>query len=297
MTIETVTSETLADFNAARTRTMEPEPAKPKVEAKEPGETPVAELAEEDKPDEAEEGEAPPKKSNKLELRFSELTTKARAAEERAAAAEARAAAAEAKLTPKPAAEPDTDGIGPKPKSSDYTDAFEYAEHLAEWSANKALSDDRTKRQQDAENERRGKVIDGWKTRVEAAKTKYPDFDVIMASGKGVVSDPARDALIESEFGADITYTLQSDDDLAAKVNAMKPADQVKWIGRMEATFDKAAEAAKKEEEEPAVKERVRAPAPIVPVRGSRKADSLDDTGEFKGTYAQYKAARLAQMR
>lgn len=297
MTIETVTSETLADFNAARTRVAEPEPK----EAKEPVKSALSEIVDDPEGSEPnslndEEGLPPPKKPNKLESRFAEITAARKEAESRAEKAEARARELEAKLTPEPKPEPDKDGVGPKPKSSDYTDAFEYAEHLAEWSANKALSDDRNKRQQDAENERRGKVIDTWKTRIETAKTKYADFDVVMASGKAAVSDPARDTLIESEFGPDITYALQSDDDLAAKVSAMKPADQVKWIGRMEATFDKAAEAAKKEDEEPAVKERPRAPAPIVPVRGSRSADTLAErTGDIP--YKEYRAMRLKEMR
>lgn len=279
--IEAEAPQSLADYKAERKApAVEPEPvAESEVEKKD------------------EKVEPPPKKGNsKIESRFSELTAKARAAEEKATAAEARAVAAEAKLVPKQEAAAIKDDVGPQPKPSEYTDAFEYAKDLAEWSTNKALKD---RDRQDAEreaNKAKDKVVEGWKTRVAEARAKHADFDDMLASSEVAVSDPARDTLIESEYGPDIVYALAADDELAQKVAAMKPADQVKWIGKMEAKLEKATEAAQ-ETSAPAVKERPKAPAPITSVKATRSADSINEPGEFKGTYAQYRAQRLAQIR
>lgn len=294
MTIETVTADNLAEFNAARTRTT-PEPeAKPEV--KEPTEE-VKATAEPEKVDDPtdDEPKEPKKGNHKLENRFAELTEKRRAAEERATAAEARAAAAEAKLAPKPTEPPVDSDIGPEPKSKDYTDAFDYAKDLAEWSTNKALKE---RDKQDAAKEQakeHAKIVDGWKGRIAVVKAELPDYDDMIASSEVKVSDPVRDALIENEHGPRILYDLAADPDLADKLGKMSILRQVVEIGRMAAKYDKAAE--KEEKEEVIIKERPKAPAPITPVKGTRKADSINDPGEFQGSYAQYKAQRLAQMR
>lgn len=305
MSIETVTSENLTQFNNERMRITpveaKPEPVKEPAAEPEKAKAVVEEPEAEIEPKEPAEEEPPKKKGNhKIESRFSELTQKARALEERAVAAEARAKEWEAKATPAKAAEPDAEEIGPKPKQADYTDAFLYAEDLAEWSANKALKDRDRQEAQKATDAHREKVVEGWKQRVDAIKAERPEWEEMVASSKAAVSDPARDALVESEFGPHIVGDLAEDDELAEKVSKMKPAEQLRWIGKMEAKYEAKAESAKEvkeEKPEPVVRERPRAPAPIVPVRGGKGAENPVDTpGEFKGTFKEWKAQRLRQM-
>jgi hypothetical protein len=79
----------------------------------------------------------------------------------------------------------------------------------------------------------------------------------------------------------------------------MKPADQLKWIGRQEDKFERMAEKDKPAGEKPKeeVKERKAAPAPIVPVKGGKTPDNPVNTpGEFNGSYQEWKAARMAQQ-
>ncbi len=304
MSIETVTSETLQEFNNDRMR-VSPAPKAPEPKTEAPAEPAVAadpavEVDPAAEPTDPPADPAPKKGNHKIESRFSELTAKARAAEERAVAAEARATAAEAKAAPEkaPAIAAERDAIGPEPKAADYTDAFDYAKDLAEWSTSKALHERDKADAEREQNKVREKVVDGWKTRVEAIKAEKPDWAEMIASSKGQVCDAARDSLIESEFGPRIVYDLAEDDELAAKVSAMKPADQVKWIGKQEAKYEAAAETKsepKEERVETIVRERPRAPAPITPVRGTRTEDVINSPGEFKGTYAEYKAARQRQ--
>ena len=308
MTIETVTGETREAYMNDRLR-VSPEPeAKPEPKAKaEPevkGEV-VAEakevaddapVKEDDKPE-----ETPHPKKAKLSERFSELTEKAKTAIARAEAAEARAAAAEAKLNPpevKPVQEAANDG---KPKPSDFTDAFEYAEKLAEWTTNQVL----VKRDQEAaaktQEAKRDTVVSAWKERAAAVESEFPDYRDVLASTNVAVSNPVRDAIMESDLGPRILYEIASDDALAESLEA-KPGltrdedaalarKQLKIIGRLEAKFEKSPEA--KEVKKPAI-ERPRAPAPITPVKGGRAADNALERDDL--TFSEYRAARQAQL-
>ena len=317
MTIETVTGETREAYMNDRLRvTPEPE-AKPEPKAKaEPevkGEV-VAEakevaddapVKEDDKPE-----ETPHPKKAKLSERFSELTEKAKTAIARAEAAEARAAAAEAKLNP-PEAKPVVEAANDsgKPKPSDFTDAFEYAEKLAEWTTNQVL----VKRDQEAaaktQEAKRDTVVSAWKERAAAVESEFPDYRDVLASTNVAVSNPVRDAIMESDLGPRILYEIASDDALAESLEA-KPGltrdedaalarKQLKIIGRLEAKFEKAPEAKEAKDAKPKVTavERPRAPAPITPVKGGRSADNpLNQPGEFSGTFSEYKAWRAQQQ-
>lgn len=296
MTSTVVTSETLADFNAARMGTE----AKP-----EPKEEPMAEElkadAEQEEPKvEPKEEEKPKKGNHKIESRFSELTARARAAEERAAAAEARAAAAEAKTAPKQE-EPKKPDAKPSPK--EFTDAFEYAEALAKWSADEALRKRDAADAEKAEKTRAENLGKTWQKKIDAAKLVHPDWQEMVASSgtKVGISAPAQESLMESDYGALMAYELAADDELAEKFSQMTPRAQVQWIGRQEAKYesakDKAAEADPKEEKPEIEKPRPKVPEPIKPVRGSKGADDpINSEGEFKGSFADYKAARMRQM-
>jgi hypothetical protein len=75
-----------------------------------------------------------------------------------------------------------------KPQPSQFSDAFEYAEALAEWSTEQAL----VKRDQEngigRADEERQKVISSWTQKVAAAKAEMPDFDDMVASSDVVVT-------------------------------------------------------------------------------------------------------------
>lgn len=315
MTIQTVTSNNLDAFNAARMGVIaepKPEPKEAKPEPKEAKPEPVAEEpkaavvdepkddADDPKPDaDAEPAEKPKKPANKLQNRFDEITAAKRAAEERAAAAEARAAELEAKF--KPREEPKQANAKPDPK--DFTDAFEYADKLAAWSANEALAARDRQEAERKESDRRQGIVDKWVSRVEVLKQTRPDYDEMLSSSEARVHDAARDEMMESPFGPDIALALAEDDTLAKMVSEMNPRQQLKWIGKMESAFESKSTKAEALEEpearqEPVIRERPKAPAPITPVKGTRSAaDPINEPGEFKGSYSEYKAARLRGLK
>jgi hypothetical protein len=127
---------------------------------------------------------------SRLQERFKKLTSQreeARAdaakAQQRAADLEARLAALEKPQQAEKAQEPQ------KPQPADYTDAFEYAEHLAEWAAKQALIARDAEERKKAEESAKAKVVDGWRERLAAVKTEIPDFDEAITASDVVVSD------------------------------------------------------------------------------------------------------------
>ncbi len=131
-----VTNENLAEFNAQKLGLATQETPTEAAEAE-----PVVEQ-ERSEPEAETEAAAGEKKHNpKLEKRFSELTKQREAARQEAdrertarEALEARLRDMEAKANPPKSEEPD-----PKPDPSQFNDALEYAEALAEWTTDRKM--------------------------------------------------------------------------------------------------------------------------------------------------------------
>jgi chromosome segregation ATPase len=289
---QVLTSENAAEFYANRLGLAEsPAPAEAVEEPTEP-----TEAVEQSEPEEAEaeakqEGER--KQNPKLERRFSEITkqreeARKEAQQEREArqALEARLAALENNTQPKKA-----EFVDEKPQPSQFSDAFEYAEALAEYTADKRISEMKQQEAQAKEAEQRQKVITQWTAKVEAAKQSLPDFDDIVASSDVVVNDDIRDAILESDVGPQILYHLAENDEVAKKIAGLSPKQALREIGKLEARFE-----AKPEAEKPAPIVRSKAPAPIQPIRGGKNTPDvpLDSNGVFFGTAAQWKELRKA---
>ena len=288
-----VTSENLADFNAQRLGlavTDAPSEADP-VETESEPQVEADEQSEHDAEKEAEATDKP--KNPKLEKRFSELTKQREAARQEAAkereareALESRLKALETQNSPKQA------DVNQEPQPSQFTDAFEYAKALAEFSAEKALAD---RDRQDAErkaNEARDQVIQTWAKRLDAAKAELPDFEEMVQSADVRVSDQVRDAILESDVGPRILYHLAENPEFANELTAMPIQKALRELGKLEAKFEKTEPEVKSK----SVAARSKAPEPIKPLKsGNSGVDvKVDSDGAFHGTYQQWKAARLA---
>ena len=286
-----VTSENLADFNANKLGlASEQSPTVADTVDKESSSEPAAEEGQSEPKlakDEATETEE--KKQNpKLEKRFSELTKARKEAEARAEELERRLAAIESNPAPQPQSVP---ANNQKPSPDNFRDAFEYAEALAEWSAEQALvKREMEVRQREAETQKQ-KVIQTWQQKLEVTKAELPDYEDMVASSTVAVSDAVRDAIIESDVGPRILYELASDDELAEKLTAMSIPSALKLIGKLEAKFEKTEAPAKAEKKSVAAKSN--APEPIRPLRSTGGVADVAIDGE-KLSFQQYRAARLA---
>jgi len=289
-----VTSENLADFNANKLGlASEESPTAATVE-----ETPVEPAAEkgQSEPELAEDeatGTEEKKQNPKLEKRFSELTkarkeAEAQVVEERKAreSLEVRLAALEGNRAPNQAPENNQ-----KPTPDDFKDAFEYAEALADWSAENALAKREKEVKQKEFQAQRETVIQTWQQKLESTKAELPDYEVMVASSDVKVNDTVRDAILESEVGPRILYELASDDELAEKLTGLTTANALKLIGKLEAQFEKTEVPAKAEKK--TVTAKSKAPEPIRPLRSTGGVAEVSLDGNDM-SYQQWKAARQA---
>jgi hypothetical protein len=287
---QVLTSENAAEFYANRLGLAE-SPAETEAVDFEP----VAE-AEQSEPKEAEkeanqEGER--KQNPKLEKRFSEITKQREEARQEAQRerqarldAEQRLVAMQQQQRPQQVVQYDAE-----PQPSQFSDAFEYAKALAEFSTERALAERDRQVAQAREQEAQQKIIQSWAQKVQDAKAELPDFDDLVASSDVVVNNAVRDAILESDVGPKILYHLAENNDLAKKIASLSPNAALREIGRLEARFE-----AKPETKQTAPLVRSKAPAPIQPIRGGQGQPDvpMSANGEWHGSYQAWKLARKA---
>jgi hypothetical protein len=286
-----VTSENLAEFslkkiglapNGAPTEAAEAEPVV-EQEASEP--TNEGEVATGEK-----------KQNPKLEKRFSELTKQRELARQEAdrerqarLELENRLKELESKVSPqKEPSDPD-----PKPDPSQFNDALEYAEALAEWTTDKKLREREVAEMARRAQEEQVRKQTEFQKRIEAVKSELPDYEETIAAGGDIpVSAPVSEAIIESDYGPQILYYLADNPEYARSLADKTLTAQLREIGRLEVKFEKTPQESKKEP----VAKKSNAPAPISPIKASSSTVDvgLNADRQWHGTYQQWRAARLA---
>jgi hypothetical protein len=290
-TYTVVTNENKADFVAEKLGwNKEPVAAVEKNPAE-----PITESSEAKVTDDATAADEQERKTNKLNVRFSEITKQREAARQEAERErqarielENKLKDMEAKLKPAPqAAEAD-----PKPKPEQFSDMFEYAEALSEWTADKRIKEEKAKETAQKVEQERQKTMDTWSNRVNDFREKTPDFDDLVGSADVTVSNEVRDAIFESDLGPQILYHLAENPDVAKKLQSMSAISALRMIGKLEAKFEDAPAPTPKE----TVVKTSKAPPPIKPIKASANGPvtELDDNRQFHGSYQAWKAARLA---
>jgi hypothetical protein len=283
-----VTSENLAEFNADKLG-LASESSPTAAEVDENPSEPVADKGQSEPrlADDEATGTDEKKQNPKLEKRFSELTKARKEAEAKVKELEERLMAQESNKAPV-IPEPQSNQ---KPSPDSYKDAFEYAEALAEWSAEQALARRELEVKQKEIQAKRETVIQTWQQKLEATKAELPDYEAMVSSSSMSVNDTVRDAIIESDVGPRILYELASNDDLAEKLNGLNTAGALKLIGKLEAQFEKTEAPAKAEKK--TVTAKSKAPEPIRPLRSTSGIADVGMDGNDM-SYQQWKAARQA---
>ena len=282
-----VTSENLADFNADKLG-LASESSPTAAEVDENPSEPAADKGQSEPKlaDDEATGTDEKKQNPKLEKRFSELTKARKEAEARNVELEKRLAALESNRP----AQVETEG-NRKPTPDDFKDAFEYAEALADWSAENALARREQEVKQKEVEAKRETVIQTWQQKLESTKAELPDYEVMVASSDVKVNDTVRDAILESDVGPRILYELASDDEMAEKLSTMTTSSALKLIGKLEAQFEKTEAPAKAEKKTVAAKSK--APEPIRPLKSTSGVADVGMDGNDM-SYQQWKAARQA---
>jgi hypothetical protein len=169
-----------------------------------------------------------------------------------------------------------------KPEVKDFYDEkgqfklAEYTEAVSAWAAQKAVGDDRAK--QDAERKKleadRAKAAQESamklaKERVDAAKTRYSDWDEVMPKSPVQIPDVVAAYIQSSEHIGDIGYYIAKHPEFADSLLKMHPLAAIAEIGRLEIRWQKKANGAASEQPEPPARTQPSAPAPISVLPGS----------------------------
>ena len=285
-----VTSENATTFYAERLGLSESvEPTEAEEKSTEPAQEP--EQVELEAEEEAKE-QKPEKQKDKLNKRFDKVTQRAKDAEAKAVELENRLKEYEARVNPQ--SEPAKVQAEGKPQASQFNDAFEYAEALAEWSAENALKQRDAQEASRKAEEAQKKMMQSWNEKIAKAKADLPDFDAMVQSSTIVVGDEIRDSILESDVGPQLLYFLASDEDFAKQLTEMPVVKALREIGKLEAKFEAKEEKPRKAEKQKEAVSRSTAPSPIKPLSGGKVGNDvlMDSNGEFHGTYSQWKAAR-----
>lgn len=184
------------------------------------------------------------------------------------------------------------------PKFGTYED---YIEELADWKAEQR--DAKTQR----EAERKAQLDHGI-AKVEEAKARYKDFETIGKTfWEEVVNNPDVNPTIkamidDSEYFADLAYTIGSNPDELAKFKAMPTGKQIRYIALTESLIADELDGKKVTTEETPAKPQTRAPRPPSEAggRAASPPDALEaaaSANDFRAFEAESTRRQLAKLK
>lgn len=148
----------------------------------------------------------------------------------------------------------------------------------------------RLTRVQQAEAERKAqethhRVLTSWQDKQAAAVEKYADFEEVVGESDAPVTPEMRQAIVESDFGADIAYFLAHHPEEAKRIAQLSPIRQIAEIGKLELKASA-----------PVVKRPTATPPPVNPIGTKAKAekDPLDMTPT---EFAKWRKGQIKQRR
>lgn len=231
------------------------------------------------KPDKAK----PPKGVQK---RIDELTREKREAERKASEEAQKRADLERQIAERQRAELQSVQTDDRPERSDYEDPDAYTVALSEWTARKAVQEDRIQRAQ-AEQQARVQqgyrsVIDRWQSGIEKALEKHPDFREVTEAENLPIAEHLKFALLSHDNGHEIAYYLGTHPDEAARLSSLSPLQSALAVGALGAKLA--------DEAKPQVS---RAPRPATPIAARSNAVKTPESESME----EYAARRTAELR
>lgn len=129
-------------------------------------------------------------------------------------------------------------------------------------------------KQELAQHQTQSKTQAEWLSKINQARTDYPDYDTVMEDAVDIPIEPAvAEAIQSSDLGGDIAYYLAKNPEEALRINSLTPMVAAREIGRIESYVEYEKTQAKK------VVPVSKAPSPIKPVKPSSSpgTKSLED--------------------
>lgn len=218
---------------------------------------------------------------------------RARAAEKRLEEVEAENLTLKSKVSPPPAQAADE-----KPDRTKYTDAFQYAEDLASWSARQAVAKDRKDQADQRAAEAKVASDRALADRIAATAKELPDYNDVVTGSPTMVTDAIKEFIYDSEIGPLIGYHLAKNPAEAERINALPPGRAFAELGKLEEKLAKPKGTPIQEAKTVAnTPERSRAPAPITPLQPAKTPVTADPSKmEFK-QLREYERQRSTEAR
>jgi hypothetical protein len=153
------------------------------------------------------------------------------------------------------------------PKRESFDSYEEYLEARADWRADQkvkaALAEQQQRVQQSTQHATAQQQGQQFQAQVEKARTAIADFDDVVSTADIPISQTMREAILESEVGALLTYHLAKHPAEATRIATLSPTGQAKALGVIEADLQRKAA--------PQVS---KAPTPITPISGGARTTS-----------------------
>lgn len=264
--------ETSADLqrDASGKFTSQKEPAKSEAAAAPPAKK---EVAEEDLP------EVVRRKIDKKHRQMKEAEEFARSEALRALAAERRAEQLERELEAyrkKSGPAPVQTEAHSEPKPEDFATVAEYTDALVKYRVEQTLREERAKAEREAAEREKAERARTFGERLNAAKSKYDDFEDVLTSIRGTELDRVHadvtEYIQESEHGPDLLYHLAKHPDVLDRLRKLSPRRFIAELGKLEAKWEEQTPPAKEETPTlsdvatPAPRPVSKAPPPIAPL-------------------------------
>jgi hypothetical protein len=242
-------------------------------------------------PDRGEDGKFKAKDGDNVQKRIDKAVKAQREAERRATEAEAQLAAQQSGSQPaqKPAQQQPAAEAAKRPDPSKFETYDAYIEALQDWKYDQRKASDAQQAQQQAQQRADQETAAAHSKRVEAARAKHADYDdVLAANGNIPISRELHQAIVSSEHGPEVAYSLAKNPEEAKRIAALPPLRQIAEFGKLEAKFDKPVITETKTEK--------KLPKPAANVGGSTgaaKTPRLDDPDISMSTFKRIAGAQL----
>jgi hypothetical protein len=163
-----------------------------------------------------------------------------------------------------------------EPKPEDFATVAEYTDALVKYRVEQTLREERAKAERDAAEREKAERARTFGERLNAAKSKYDDFEDVLTSIRGTELDRVHadvtEYIQESEHGPDLLYHLAKHPDVLDRLRKLSPRRFIAELGKLEAKWEEQTPPAKEETPTlsdvatPAPRPVSKAPPPIAPL-------------------------------
>lgn len=243
-------------------------------------------------------------KKEKLNARFKELTDARKEAERKGEEAasllkqerEAREALERERNELKTKYEPPkSDELGVKPELAQFQTAADYEKALEEWTGDKVRIEEGKKRVEEQAQKRAADAKKAWDANMTVVKAKIADYSEVITASEVLLSNEAKEAIFESEFGPEMLYHYAKNPEEATKLGELTVDKMHRAIGRLEAKLGE-----KPQTEKIKVAEISKAPPPITPLKGGsavvgvlKGSDDVPDGWTYDQWKKHYDAGKI----